>query len=94
MPVPGVGMVLVTLFETLLREWDPVREFRMWWREHSHSHPHVRAEDIMSDIEARRTGRSATFGASRPMDRRREVLRTMHEAEQRASSSTRTVEAL
>jgi hypothetical protein len=86
----GVGVVLVTLFETLLRDWDPVVDFRRWWREVAHRHPgsQVRAEDILSDLEGRRKGRYvyATRPPERAIDRRREVLRDMRAADQRVAS--------
>lgn len=86
----GVGVVLVTLFETLLRDWDPVVDLRRWWREVAHRHPgsQVRAEDILSELEGRRKGQYvyATRPPERAIDRRREVLRNMRQADQRVAS--------
>jgi hypothetical protein len=86
----GVGIVLVTLFETLLHDWDPVVDFRRWWHEVAHRHPgsQVRAEDILSELEGRRQNRYvyATKPPARAIDRRREVLRDMRAADQRVSS--------
>jgi hypothetical protein len=90
----GVGLVMLTVIETLFSQWDPVSDVSRWLRQHAHGRPNagsVRAEDILSDIEARRSGRHAA--PSRTLDRRREVLRDLAEAESRASSP-RTVEAL
>jgi hypothetical protein len=87
----GVGVVLITLMETLLREWDPVVDFNRWWHDISHrSHTgSVRAEDILSELEGRRQNRYvyATKPPAREIDRRREVLRDMREADKRVSSS-------
>jgi hypothetical protein len=92
----GVGMVIMTLLETLFSEWDPVHDFRHWWRHHHYGRSNagsVRAEDILSELEARREGRYIAATPSRTLDRRREVMRDMREAELRASSP-RIVEAL
>jgi hypothetical protein len=86
----GVGLVLMTLLETLLREWDPVVDLRRWWFELAHRHPgsQVRAEDILSELEGRRQGRYvyAARPPERAIDRRREVLRDMRAADQRVAS--------
>ncbi len=92
----GVGLVLMTLRETLLSDWDPVADLQRWWRFHHYGRPNagsVRAEDILSELEARRGGRYAPATPSRALDRRREVLRDMREADLRAASP-RVVEAL
>jgi hypothetical protein len=93
----GVGVVLVTLIETVLCDWDPVLELTRWWRRYSHRRPTaaglVRAEDILSELESRHTGRYAPRAPASALDRRREVLRDVREAERRASSP-RIVEAL
>jgi hypothetical protein len=84
----GVGIVLMTLLETLLREWDPVVDMRRWWREISHRHPgsgSVRAEDILSELEGRRQNRYI-YATKPPVDRRREALREMRAADKRVSS--------
>ena len=86
----GLAVVLVTLFETILRDWDPVIDLRRWWHEAIHRHPgsQVRAEDILSELEGRRSGRFvyATRPPERAIDRRREVLRDMRAADQRVAS--------
>ena len=93
----GVGLVLMTLLETLLHDWDPVVDCRRWWYEVSHRHPgsQVRAEDILSELEGRRNNRYvyATRPPARSIDRRREVLRDMRAADQRVASPD-IVEAL
>ena len=94
----GVGLVLMTLLETLLREWDPVVDIRRWWHEMAQSRTgsdSVRAEDILSELEGRRQNRYvyAARPPSRSIDRRREVLREMKAGDQRASSP-KYVEAL
>lgn len=75
----GVGMVLKTLLETILHEWDAVREAGQAWdalfrarRPYAES---VRAEDILMEIE------SASKRGDASVERRREALR---EAENRA----------
>ncbi|UPT73086.1 MAG: hypothetical protein M0D55_14450 [Elusimicrobiota bacterium] len=51
----GVGMVLKTLLETLLHEWDAVREANLAWDSLFRArHPYaesVRAEDILMELE-------------------------------------------
>jgi hypothetical protein len=92
----GVGLVLKTIFETVLYDWDPLVDARRWWRRYSHRASgieHVSAEDILKEIEARRTGAAPRQAPAGSLDRRRESLRDMREAEARASS-TATVEAL
>lgn len=66
----GVGVVMTSVFETLLSDWDPVVAARRWWRRHAHlrmSGRGVRAEDILQELEGRR----------------RQDLRDLREAEQR-----------
>lgn len=86
----GLSLVFVTLFETILREWDPVVDIRRWWTEMAHRSPAggVRAEDILSELEGRRQNRYvyATRPPTRAIDRRREVLRDMAAAPKRAAS--------
>jgi hypothetical protein len=86
----GVGLVLVTLFETLFRDWDPAVDLRRWWR-HYHRHQNtssVRAEDILSELEGRRKSRElyATRPPARAIDRRRVDLLDMRAADKRVSS--------
>jgi hypothetical protein len=85
----GVGVVLMTLLETLLREWDPVLDLQRWWKDVSHRHPSagsVSAEDILAELEGRRQNRYAARPPARAIDRRREVLRDMREADERVAS--------
>ena len=87
----GVGLVLVTLLESVLREWDPVLDISRWWRELTQSRmgsESVRAEDILFELEGHREDRYvyATRPPARAIDRRREVLRDMRAADQRVSS--------
>jgi hypothetical protein len=87
----GVGLVLMTLLETLLLQWDPVVDAKGWWKRFSHRPSgSVRAEDILSELEGRRKGR---FEQRPAIDRRREVLRDMRAADQRVASPD-IVEAL
>jgi hypothetical protein len=87
----GVGLVLMTILETLLLEWDPVVDAKGWWKSFSHrSSGSVSAEDILSELEGRRRGQFAPRPA---IDRRREVLRDMREADDRVASPD-IVEAL
>ena len=91
----GLSVMMKTVLETVLSEWDPVRHAAVWWRRLSHSRPNadsVRAEDILSELEGRRHGRYAPR-PSRPIDQRRQVLRDMREADERLSSPE-PVEAL
>jgi hypothetical protein len=81
----GVGVLLTTVFETLLHDWDPARDIRRWWRTLNASRSHaseIRAEDILEQLQARRTG-AAVSSSSRVIDRRREALRSVSEAERR-----------
>ena len=86
----GVGLVLVTLFETLLHDWDPVVAFRRWWREMAHrtAAQSIRGEDILSELEGRRSSRYeyAARPPARAIDRRREDLRDMRASDKRVSS--------
>jgi hypothetical protein len=82
----GVGLVMKTIFETILYDWDPAVDLRRWWKQHAHRSSaieHVRAEDILQEIEGHRRG---ALQPSRPIDRRRETLRNVDEAETRVSS--------
>lgn len=69
----GVGMVLKTLLETILHEWDMVREAGDAWNALFHARrPYassVRAEDILMEIEAGKQGGVEDF------QRRREAMR-------------------
>ena len=92
----GVGLVMMILIETLFSEWDPVVDFHRWWRQHHYGRANagsVRAEDILSELEARRSGNVVPQTPTRSLDRRREILRDMREADLRVSSP-RIVEAL
>lgn len=83
----GLSLVLITVLETLLAHWDPVVDIRRWWRQTTHHRSTVdavRAEDILSELEGRRHGASARL-YERPVDRRREALRQVNEAERRLS---------
>ncbi len=82
----GVGMVLKTLLETILHEWDAVREIQNGWHALFHARPYadsVRAEDILMEVEH---GYAKRRMPERSIDRRREVLRDIREAEDRLSS--------
>ena len=79
----GVGMVLKTLLETILRDWDVVGEMRHIWKAMFHPHVYadsVRAEDILMEIERIR---HRDHIPERMIDRRREALRGVREAEVR-----------
>ena len=96
--VVGVSLVLITLFETLLREWDPVVDIRRWWHELAQSRTgsaSVSAEDILSELEGRRQNRYvyAARPPARPIDRRREAPRDMNAVDRRVASP-KYVEAL
>lgn len=80
----AMGFVLTTLMETILSDWDPVHDARRWWRlAYARQHmASVRAEDILIELEGRRRERSR-MGA---LDRRREDLRAMREAEERLAA--------
>ncbi len=87
----GVGVLLMTLLETLLHDWDPVVDLARWWRELAHSRTgaaSVSAEDILSELEGRRQNRYvyAARPPARSIDRRREVLRDMRSTDPRVSS--------
>jgi hypothetical protein len=80
----GVGMVLKTLLETLFAEWDVVRDMRRAWNYAFHSRHHaalVRAEDILMELERDNAKRRMPEGST--LDRRREALRDLREAEDR-----------
>ncbi len=82
----GVGMVLKTLLDTLLHDWDVVREIKAGWHALFHARPYadsVRAEDILMEIERDHVKRRMP---ERSIDRRREALRNIREAEDRLSS--------
>jgi hypothetical protein len=82
----GMGMVLKTLLETVLHEWDAVGEFRVAWNSMFNARPYadsVRAEDILMEIEHDKNKRLVP---ERSIDRRREALRDVREAEDRLSA--------
>ena len=82
----GVGMVLKTLLETILHEWDAVGEIKAGWHSMFHSRPYadsVRAEDILMEIERDHMKHRMP---QHELDRRREALRDIREAEDRLSS--------
>ena len=82
----GVGMVLKTLLETILHEWDAVREIRHAWNALFRARAYadsVRAEDILMEIERDHVKRRMP---ERSIDRRREALRDVQEAEVRLAS--------
>ena len=85
-----VGVVLTTVFETLLSEWDMTRDLARWLRGLTHGRPHtadVRAEDILLELEKTRAeGRYQRRAPARSIDRRREALRDVREAEHRLSA--------
>jgi hypothetical protein len=84
----GVGLVMKTVLETLLSDWDPGVDLRRWWKAYSHRSSaleHVRAEDILQEIEGRRHG-AVPRAPVLAIDRRRESLRDVNEAENRLSS--------
>ena len=81
----GVGMVLKTLLETIFNEWDAVSEIRSGWHSLFRARPYadsVRAEDILIEIERDHAKRRMP---ERSIDRRREALRDIREAEDRLS---------
>ncbi len=86
----GVGIVLTTVLETLLHEWDAARDFARWMKGVTHGRPHVAdvsAEDILLELEKGRVeGRYQRRAPSRSIDRRREALRDIREVENRLSS--------
>ena len=82
----GVAMVLKTLLETILHEWDAVHEIQAGWKAMFHARPYadsVRAEDILMEIERDYDKRRLP---ELSIDRRREALRDIREAEDRLSS--------
>ena len=86
----GLGMVLTTLLETVLRDWDAPRELRRWWRHVTHARAHassVRAEDILLELEhAQKEHRYERRLPAGSIDRRREEMRAIREAEERLAS--------
>ena len=85
----GVGLVMKTVLETLFSDWDPAQDMRRWWKSYSHRSSaldHVRAEDILQEIEGRRHG-AVPRPPALSIDRRRESLRDVDEAENRLSST-------
>lgn len=84
----GLAFVLTTVLERLLHDWDPGRDLYRWWRYYIHSrHVHaVRAEDILLEAEALRRGRYEPPAPATTLDRRREELRALSEAESRLAA--------
>ena len=84
----GAVVFLTTLFETLLREWDPARDLRRWWRALTASRSQaaaIRAEDILDQLQSRRDG-APNISSARTLERRREALRAVSEAESRLAA--------
>ncbi len=82
----GVGMVLKTLLETIFHDWDMVGAMSTGWHSMFHARHYsdsVRAEDILMEIERDHAKRRQP---ERSIDRRREALRDIREAEDRLSS--------
>ena len=79
----GCAMVMKTLLETLLHEWDVVADARRGWNAMFNARPHseVRAEDILMELEQRDHMKRRL--PERSIDRRREALREVREAEHR-----------
>jgi hypothetical protein len=86
----GLGIVLTTVLETLLKEWDAARDLSRFIRSLTHGRPHVAdvsAEDILLELEkGRAEGRYQRRAPAKSIDRRREALRDLREAEQRLSA--------
>lgn len=81
----GMGIVLKTLLDTLFHEWDVVRDIQRVWHAIYYARPHaelVRAEDILMELDRDYNKRRMP---ERLIDRRREALRDLHEAEERLS---------
>lgn len=86
----GVGMVLMTLLETILHEWDAVGSIAHGWNSMFHARPYadsVRAEDILMELEHQNhNDYSKRRIPERSIDRRREALREVREVEDRLST--------
>ncbi len=86
----GLGMVLTTLLETLLHDWDAPREIRRWWRQLTHARTYassVHAEDILLELEhAQKEHRYERLLSAGSIDQRREEMRAIREAEERLAS--------
>lgn len=87
----GVGMVVTTLLETIFHDWDAVRDIQRGWRAifaPKSQSAMVRAEDILLELEKSRRegGRRHHHAPSGELDRRREALRELREAEHRLSA--------
>lgn len=89
----GVGMVLKTLLETLLHEWDIVADARLGWDAmfNTRHHAEVRAEDILMELERDHAKRRLP---ERAIDRRREALREEREAAARRSAVVKAPEVV
>jgi hypothetical protein len=88
----GFGFLMTTLFETLLLEWDPAHDIRRWWRRMSASRSHasaISAEDILLQLQTQRAGIGAAPRYS-TIDRRRDALRAVSDAEQRLGLAARS----
>lgn len=87
----GVAVVLTVILESLFHEWDAARDISRFWRGLTHGRPHVAdvsAEDILLELEKGRVeGRYQRRAPAKSIDRRREALRELREAEQRMSST-------
>jgi len=84
----GVGMVLITLLETIFHEWDAVRAFQAGWNSLFHARPYadsVHAEDILMELEHHHNYSNRRLPV-RSIDRRREALRSIREVEDRLAS--------
>lgn len=76
----GVGMVLKTIIETILHEWDAVYEIQTGWHSLFRARPYVdsvRAEDILMGIERNHAKRRLP---ELSIDRRRQALRDVRAA--------------
>lgn len=86
----GVGMVVTTLLETIFHDWDVARDLERGWRavfSHKPQSSLVRAEDILLELEkSRREGGRRHHAPADALDRRREALRELREAEHRLAS--------
>lgn len=79
----GLGLVLKTVMETLLQDWDVVAELGEAWRERfsdKRSLGSARVEDLLLDREMMRTGEAPTV---RLIDVRRQQLAEVAAVENR-----------
>lgn len=64
----GCGVAMTTLFETILRDWDPAQDLRRWWRVRMRSRSDaadIQAEDLLGQLHSRRVGVVVTPGERR-----------------------------